>query len=62
MLVRVSANVKQSFAFICEFLLLVGFWSFFGHVLVMFLGAMTNRKRSVAARFGVFWSFGHYFY
>jgi hypothetical protein len=32
-----------------------------GHFMVMFLGVMTSRKRSVAAGFGRLWSYGHYF-
>lgn len=33
-----------------------------GHFMVMFLGAMTSRKRSLAAGFADLWSYGHYFF
>ena len=57
-----SEYVKESFAFICVFLLLARFMVINGHFMVMFSGAMTSRKRSVAAGFGGLWSYGHYFF
>jgi len=55
-------NVNECFAFLCVFLLLARFMVINGHFMVMFLGVMTSRKRSVAAGFGDLWSYGHYFF